>query len=341
MKKLTRFSVLGFVAAAFLIGGVAIAQAESNSRLKYRNLWPLPADRVSPADKMLPVGRPIPDEGGGMTSSNRGQSDKPVLSGNRLETTNNGKNMADDKSRLETTNRGETGNPFENFARRFEHAVKNLEAVHDRISKLAERIESRMKKLSSENIDVSAGLKFAAGAREELRLAKASMEAARISFKTEFTASADKADAVNKADIKANTIYGGKTQWSTKMFKICVANKGTLLKSDPMRCSFDGRTYVNADQPVETADTTETEIAASADKAEVSSATDRINNVRATLTKTMENIRLAREHLKKAHQNLVQAIVSFKPGINREGEKKINGEFETGPSASTEINSNN
>ena len=279
-----------------------------------------------------------------MTSSNKGQPDGSAVSGNRLEMMNKGKIMADDKSRGES---GNQGNPFENFARRFEHAVKNLEAVHGRISKLAERIESRMKKLSSENIDVSAGLKFTAVAREELRLAKTFIEAARVSFKTEFAAFADKVASVDKVDktditsIKANTIYGGKTMWSTKMFRVCVANKGTVMESNPARCSFGGTTYVNADRSIEPGNTTENTENDVSSAAKNSSATDGANNIRATLTKTLENIRLAREHLKNAHQNLVRAIVGLKPGINKEGKTLINGVSETDPSASTEANSNN
>ncbi len=73
----------------------------------------------------------------------------------------------------------------ENFSARFQMVIDRLVAINDRLSQITDRIESRLKKMSSEGSDVSASVKFVATAREELRLAKVSTDAASTSFKAE------------------------------------------------------------------------------------------------------------------------------------------------------------
>lgn len=154
-----------------------------------------------------------------------------------------------------------------NFSERFENVLTNFRAVHDRIAKLADRVESRLSKLSAEGIDVSAGLKFTASARAELKLAETSI-------------------------INAKTIFG-------EIFT-AVQNKKTDDQSDTDTVSAD----TDTDTDDETSDTEK--------------------NPRAPFIKAIEQIRITKEHLIKAHRNLVQAIVSIKPGINKSDDVKSN-----------------
>ena len=89
MKKITRFGVLGFMVATFVVAGagvsVGIARAESNFWPKYKNFRPLPAEKIRVEDKITPGNNLIPDEGGGMTSSGRGAGDSTGISGSRTE----------------------------------------------------------------------------------------------------------------------------------------------------------------------------------------------------------------------------------------------------------------
>lgn len=74
------------------------------------------------------------------------------------------------------------------FDTRAQGVITNLTAIHTRISVLADRIDSRLKKLAAEKIDVSVSQKLLTGAREELRLAKISISDVETSFKAELEA---------------------------------------------------------------------------------------------------------------------------------------------------------
>ncbi len=183
---------------------------------------------------------------------------------------------------------------FDIFSGRFADVIKNLEAIHTRISTLADRIDSRISKLSGEKADVAVSKKYMAAAREELRLAKVSIDSAQTTFKAE-SATVNTTTVTTKTD-------DSKEIWSVEGYTKCKLNKGVLkLDSAPPRCVLGGTVYVSESK--KTDDTSET--------------THVATNFRAKLTKTMAHIAAAKTHLKNAHQDLVQAMSNLKPGINK------------------------
>ncbi len=125
---------------------------------------------------------------------------------------------------------------LENRSERFQQVITKLTSIHDRLIKVTERIESRIKKLDSESFNTDTSAKLVAKAREELRLAAISTSEASVSLKAE----------------------------------------------------SDTSTTINAE------------------------------NYRAVYAKTFTNIKTTKEHLIKAHRNLVEAITNLKQGQKSE-----------------------
>lgn len=179
---------------------------------------------------------------------------------------------------------------FGDFSTRLENVILNFVAVHDRIAKLGDRIESRMKKLSEENINVTESMKLTAEARAELKLAKTEIENVRNIFNQEQTINTNNSTQTNPAV-------------ATEAFKKCKSNGGVIeVSGTNAKCSLGGTTYMKEDPSV--SDNTE-------------------KNHRVEFTKTIESIRSIKEHLKNAHALLVRAIVGLKPGINKNTESDI------------------
>lgn len=149
-----------------------------------------------------------------------------------------------------------------NFTMHVTKVTEKLQAVYDRLTNIADRIDSRIAKLSAQKVDVSVSTKFVASARQELKLAKMSIEAISADFK-----------------IEMNTA-----------------------------------TSVSA-----TTSATSTNISATTNTTESAKIGGR--NFRTIFTKTFANITAAKDHLRKAHTYLVQAIENLKPGFNDMGEQ--------------------
>lgn len=124
--------------------------------------------------------------------------------------------IGDDKNnkqndRGQNNDKNENGKKFSvDFSGRFDHTIKKLTAVQDRLSKVADRIDSRMEKLKADNIDTSASVKLVASARAELKLAADAITNAQSSFKTENEASAE-VNANNYKTTYAKTLAHVKT----------------------------------------------------------------------------------------------------------------------------------
>ncbi len=88
---------------------------------------------------------------------------------------------------------------------RIDHVIKKLGAINDRLTKVADRIQSRMDKLNSQKIDTAASVKFVASAREELKLATTAANDAQTSYKTESNTTVT-VDASNYKTVYAKTI---------------------------------------------------------------------------------------------------------------------------------------
>lgn len=197
-----------------------------------------------------------------------------------------------------------------NFKARFEAAIKNFEATYARLIQLADRIEARLKKISStdgkDKIDVAAKMKFVIAARADLKSAKASIESAKAVFRTESIV-VSKDETTNSREI-----------WGTDIYAKCKANSGVIKVTTPARCTLDGTTYVNADKKVD----------------------DYSNGLRAKLTKTFAHIQAAKTSLARAHKNLVQAITGVGVGTRIEL-NKANIKAVPATSVTAEVNANN
>lgn len=161
----------------------------------------------------------------------------------------------------------------------FSNSRRVLEAAHDRIFELSNKIESRLTKLPADKYDVSAQLKLLASAREELRLAKISIEASKVSFGAELEAFTENANV----------------QYFKRLYERCKNEGYPVMETAPERClAPNGITYVNADSA------------------------PRIGKgaVRPSFAKTRANIEEAKDHLKNAHGLLVRIIASLKPEIS-------------------------
>lgn len=274
MKKLINFSFLGLLFAVFFLASTGLAQAESRNLIPY---MPNPSDRsggstddsttfsntnvniTTKADLEAAI-KVHEARCESLREANKEICKKELeLFKVKAEAAMKARVSTDDKSKSPNWEReGDREKMKEefkrlvgNFSQRFEKVIENLQAVLERITKLADRIESRLGKIAANNIDVSVSKKFVTQARAELKLASTDIEEAKAAFKVEFTTS------TNSSVTTSN-------------------NTG-------------------------------------------------ISNPRSSFTKTITNIQEAKTHLKNAHRALVQAIVSFKPGINKIDEQKVDG----------------
>lgn len=79
---------------------------------------------------------------------------------------------------------------FQNFSFRFEHITGILTAFSDRLTKLADRIESRIKKETAEKVDTAESASFVAKARADIKIAQTRIADAEAAFKAEMAAAA-------------------------------------------------------------------------------------------------------------------------------------------------------
>lgn len=285
MKKFMKLTLLSLVAVAVLLGTAGMAQALSfATEAEYHAyLKANPNDpQLSPAERAK-----------ARLLIQQDEAEKLYPGATRKDVPVQGKTSVDGQVRTGVV--ASISETFASFKGRFEVVIKNLEATHTRLSQLADRVEARLKKVSSseekDKIDVTAKMKFVTAARENLRAAKASIEAAKTSFKSE---SATVTTETTKTD-------DSKEIWGTEIYAKCKANSGVVKATTPARCTLDGTTYVNADRKTD-------------DTKEIAKPVE----FRGKLVKTLANIKAAKEHFIKAHRNLIQAISGVGVGATME-----------------------
>ncbi|HLP44024.1 MAG TPA: hypothetical protein VK145_01985 [Candidatus Nanoarchaeia archaeon] len=107
-----------------------------------------------------------------------------------------GEGSIDDKNKADGRNDGEKRNGSVTASAHVEGVIARLGAIHERLIKVADRIESRIEKIDS-SINTKASVELVTKAREELRLAASATAEASTSFKTE------NGIAAGKNDVKA------------------------------------------------------------------------------------------------------------------------------------------
>lgn len=143
------------------------------------------------------------------------------------------------------------GNEGVDFVARFEGVIARLVAYVDRFATLKTRIETRTADLSAKGVNVAEAKTSLANGQKHLESAKAAIEAARVSFKEEFSSKGMDlvADDVVKVDEK--------TVFSMAKFKICADTVKAIQMTAPERCVMNGVTYVNTDQKMVPGGTTD------------------------------------------------------------------------------------
>jgi hypothetical protein len=322
MKNLSKMTVFAFVFAAFLLGSTGFANAETGTgfgygtdvRVKYedskRESKPLMYPAVDVRTKV-----------DGVSAEDRAKIEEKMTLETRVDA--NGKLKVEDKVEVKKTEdgqrikdllklradiekrdeRGTEDKPkpvtdiFKNY---FTRVIENLNAVHARISNLADRVDSRLEKLVEEGVEIETSKKYAAEARIELKLAKISIDAATASYKTESSSAKPlRASVVNDRGVTLTT--------SEDEYNACVQKGGKVMEYDKNRCTLDeGKTiYINPSL---------------AERVALLVANTRDNST-SSYPKTLANIKEAKEHLKLAHRHLVTAISNLKPGLNGMGDK--------------------
>ena len=193
-----------------------------------------------------------------------------------------------------TTPRGFASNFHAMYGNYFKRVVLNLDAIFERISTLADRVESRLEKLEEQGIETDASVKLLASARAELKLAKVESEAAVKAFETE-----SKNPIKGQAVVNSNgvTITTGEEEYNK-----CVSTGGKLDENDKNRCWTDEK-HVYANPDAQTL---------------VILMVSQIRDKKSSFPETLKHIAAAKVHFKAAHRFLAQAISSIKPGINDE-----------------------
>lgn len=198
-----------------------------------------------------------------------------------------------------TTNDGM--NSGKEFAAKFANTIARLEAYVERFTKLGDRIDARAKELSAKGMDVSVAAKLSASARNELDLAKISIQAAKDSFKIESAAATTiKDDSVKTED---------KIVYSKAKFKICAAQSKVLTLTAPQRCEMNGITYVDEDRNTTSASSaSETPTQG---QGLLTSTEAKFQNITGAFTKTRANVKAASQHIIYATTYLMQANSSL------------------------------
>ncbi len=198
MQKTIQLSILALLVAFTLGGSAAIVHGETSGRTETgadtrigTPSEPIMINTRGNANvKITPITMPARMQGTGTM---------PVRSGTEAEMKRDAAMKADMEARAEAKgemrdereNRARMNseermkNFRQNFSTRFSNALERLMAVHTRFEGIADRIDSRLKKLSEEKVDVSVAAKFTASAREELRLSTDSMSSAKAAFTAE------------------------------------------------------------------------------------------------------------------------------------------------------------
>lgn len=185
------------------------------------------------------------------------------------------------------------------FENNVENVLRRLGAMFERLTRIGDRIEARIKLLSADKIDTSVSMKYLTAAREDLRNAKSAIDSAYEMFKTERAA----------ASVSVNVS-------SKTSFEKCKAAGGIILKTFPAQCKIGNETYVDADASLR-------------DSSGSSVNSGPSNPVKESFEKTRALIKTAKEHLKAAHADLVNSIKSLKPGLNKPSKIEASGTVNT------------
>jgi hypothetical protein len=178
------------------------------------------------------------------------------------------------------------------YANYFKRVVANLQGIYDRISTLADRVDSRIAKLREQGIDTSVSAKLVASARTELKLGKESIDAASKAFNSEYTRPIPSVSVTNDRGV---TITTGEAEYNK-----CVENGGKLDETNKNRCWSDDKNVYTNPTPAEL----------------VGMMAAQIRDEKTSFPQTFKYIQEAKTHFKAAHKYLAQAISNLKPGQN-------------------------
>lgn len=212
----------------------------------------------------------------------------------KIEDTKKVEDKKDDSRDIKPAPKTETPSAFQTiYTNYFKRVVANLMAINERIAALANRVDSRLEKLKEQGVDVSVSAKLVASAREELRLGKASIEAASKAFESEYKKPMPAVTGTNPDT--GVVITTGEVE-----YRACVEKGGKIDANDRNRCwSDDKHIYTNP---------TAAELAGLM--------ASQIRNEKTSFPQTFKHIQEAKAHFKAAHKYLAQAISNLKPGQN-------------------------